>query len=138
LVDSAFRSRANAICASAVALHQQHPFPLTNFDPTDHPSVAQLTVVADYFSAYGAGPQTTRALAQLRTPTTGVSAWNHLMDLVNRQEVNAESQIIAARAGDASRFIATVHQAEALHPRIVSAGRAAGFSGSSPCGRNYG
>lgn len=136
-VDSAFGARANAVCASAAAAHEPHPFPLKNFDP-HHATTAQLAAVAAYMSRYSNLSQTTSALVKLGEPTTGVVSWDHLRELIQQAAGAGQAQITAAKAGDASRFGTLVDEAHAVQQKIDKAGPSAGFAGSSACGRYYG
>jgi hypothetical protein len=135
-VGGAFRDRANAVCAPAVAALKEHPFPIQNFDP-QNPTADQLRIVADYFSTYR-GPEVGKKLEQLGEPKKGAAAWDRLRDVVRQSDANAQTQIAVARAGDVQGFKATVDKAVALHKKFVKAGPAAGFPARSACGTYYG
>jgi hypothetical protein len=137
-VDAAFRSRADAVCASSLAVRRRHPFPLKNFNPTAHPTPFQLTVVADYFTTYGTAAQTNNGLARLGEPAHGTATWDALRALLRQDEATGSAQITIARSGDVSGFVASVHRGARLHARIVSVGRTAGFPASSACARYVG
>ena len=137
-IDAAFRARADLVCASALRIRARHPFPLPNFNPTDHPTKSQLMTVADYFSAYGTAASTYAALARLGVPAKGAETWRSLLALLAQDKANAAAQINVARSGDVKGFVASVHAGERMHARIVNAGRAAGFADSSACARYVG
>lgn len=134
---AAFLRAVEKVCARAVAAHAGHTFPVVGFDP-EHPDPRRLPTVGDYFARYGGLPTTTAALHRLSPPARDATRWRDLLVTADRMTANAQRQIKAAHARDVPTFVATVHAANQLIPRLNAAGRRVGISDGSPCRQVYG
>ena len=113
---SSFVSTANAICAKAVAEHDGHPFPVSNFDPL-HPTARDLPAVGMYISRYGDASASVARLDALAVPAGHHADWEKLRALIDQVAANAQRQIAAAERSDVTRFEQTV----TIHPAIAPA-----------------
>jgi hypothetical protein len=132
-----FVSKANAICAKAVAKHDGHPFPVLNFDPL-HPSARDLPAVGRYFAQYGDAAATTARLDALAAPARHHADWERLRALIDEAAANAQRQIAAAERSDIAGFEQTVTTARSLAKQINEIGPTLGFTSSSACAKLFG
>lgn len=132
-----FVTAVNQVCARAVAAHNGHDFPLSDFNP-DHPNPDQLPIVASYFARYGQLPQVMAALHTLTPPASDAAAWQQLLAIADHLRANAQRQITAARARDITAFVTTVHATRRLTDQLVSAGTRLGFAPNSACDQVFG
>jgi hypothetical protein len=134
---ASFVTSVGNVCARAVAVHTGHPFPLLDFNP-ERPDPNQLPQVASYFARYGGLPQLTAALHRLTPPTSDAAAWRNLLTIADNMTVNAQRQIVAARARDVAGFVNAVHKSDQLIPRLNAAGKRFGFTEQSACSEVFG
>lgn len=135
--DASFVSKANAICAAAVAQHAGHELPVAHFDPL-HPDPADLPAIGRYFARYGAARDTAARLDALAAPADQQAAWAKLRGLIDRAAANATTQIAAAERSDVAAFEQTVSTARSLADQIDPVGQELGFSSGSPCRKVFG
>ena len=114
---SSFVSTANAICAKAVAEHDGHPFPVSNFDPL-HPTARDLPGVSMYISWYGDASASVAHLEALAVPAKHHAGWEKLRALIDQVAANAQRQIAAAERSNVTRFEQTVTIARSLAKQI--------------------
>jgi len=113
---SSFVSTANAICAKAVAEHDGHPFPVSNFDPL-HPTARDLPAVGMYISRYGDASASVARLDALAVPAEHHADWEKLRALIDQAAANAQRQIAAERS-NVTRFEQTATIARSLAKQI--------------------
>lgn len=109
---SSFVSTADAICAKAVAEHDGHPFPVSNFDSLHH-AARDLPAVGMYISRYGDASASVARLDALAVPAEHHADWEKLRALIDQGAANAQRQITAERS-NVTRFEQTVTIARSL------------------------
>jgi len=134
---SSFAPAANTICATAVAKHDGHPFPVPDFSPL-HPRAQDLPAVGRYFARYGDARATAARLDALSAPAGHHADWEKLRALMDQAAANAQRQITAAEKSDVTGFEQTVTTARSLANQINRIGPKLGFTSSSPCSKVFG
>jgi hypothetical protein len=132
-----FRDKVNAVCAVEIANHDDHPFPLSDFDPR-HPTADQLATVAAYFERYGHSQQMVQQLKDLGEPARSAESWRSFLTLLDEDADRAADQLAAAKQRNLAAWDHTLDVADDLHQRIGDAGQELGFDPSSDCGQFYG
>jgi hypothetical protein len=129
-VDSAFATRALAVCTSvAQAKQAQAPFPAGSFNPTK-PDPAKLGVVGGWLESAAAPTFTmwhdqTVALGQ---PASGQEGWKAVVSGLESNVTLVKAQIAAAKAGDAGAFASATRDLQASHAAFITAAKAAGVA----------
>jgi hypothetical protein len=130
--DSAFLTKANAACETTLANTGSSPFPYPDFDGND-PDIAQLPTVGKYFDGLRFSHEETAFVKSFGKPRQGRSSWSAFVELVTQQQDLVEKQIVAAKAADKPRFVATVAAITELETRIATAGGTVGFKPDDYC-----
>jgi hypothetical protein len=135
--DTAFVSRADAVCARAVAQHDKATFPVAHFDPL-HPRAQDLPAVADYLATYGEAGKTLAQLDALGTPKKHAGDWSRLRGVLAKVVDNADQQVGAARRSDTADFERLVRDTRTLGSQVDGDATKVGFDASSPCRKIFG
>lgn len=133
-----FLQKANEVCAAALARRPEAPppLPVEDFDPKQ-PQPEQLPPIGAHFSQFNDGERVAAELASLGEPAQGSAEWQALVALARRSAQNTTAQIEAAKASDVAAFVRLVEAGEGIAEEFRRVGPAAGFSGSSACGKYY-
>jgi len=133
-LEAAFIARANTVCAHAkTKLDANGQFPFQSFDP-QHPDVKLLPKVGAYFAAKRAiADAVPTELAELGTPRRAQEVWSKMLALDKKDRSIADRQIVAAKAGDSSAFVATLEPIQKAAMQFSRYAIIAGFTTSSPC-----
>lgn len=137
-VEAEFLQKANDVCSAALGRRPETPppLPVENFDPK-HPKPQQLPPIGAHFSRFNDGERVASELAALGEPVQGTTEWQALLALARRSAKNSTAQIDAAKAADVAAFVRLVEEGEGIADEFRKAGPAAGFSGSSSCGKYF-
>jgi hypothetical protein len=104
------------MCAKAVAEHDGHLFPVSNFDPL-HPTARDLPAVGMYISRCGDASASVARLDALAVPAEHHADREKLRALIDQVAANAQRQIAAERS-NVTRFEQTVTIARSLAKQI--------------------
>jgi hypothetical protein len=129
-VDSAFASRALAVCSSVAASQQAWtPFPAGSFDPTK-PDPAKLAQVGAWLESDIAPTFETwrEEMAALGDPASGQDAWDPIVAGLGSNVPLIAEQIAAAKAGDPAAFASATRTLQANHLAFVAATKQAGVA----------
>jgi hypothetical protein len=126
-VPSTFAADAVTVCAAAAdQMDEQGPFPYPSFNPTD-PDWDRYPGVADYLAQtpplFKAWEHQMRALGQ---PSTGVRAWNHLLDAIHAHVALSEEQHRSAVDHDSTTFTRDFQAGRTTQDALKQAADAAG------------
>jgi hypothetical protein len=133
-IDPAFVARADTVCARAKTRVDAHgPFPYANFDPL-HPDVKLLAKIGAFFAqVQSTSDRVPAELRQLGSPAKAQTLWNKLLALAQEDRAIADRQISAAKASDATGFVATVNAVRVTDMQLQRLALEGGFPNSSPC-----
>jgi hypothetical protein len=138
-LDAAFLSRANAVCTRAnVAIEKIHgKFPYSTFDPL-HPDPKVLPKVGAFFaSSQAIADRVPGELRALGDPQRDAGSWHQMLTLARQSRAIGDRQVAAARASDATAFVATVREVESVHMKLGRLAITAGFTERSPCSQVF-
>jgi hypothetical protein len=129
-VDSAFATRALAVCTSVMESKQAWaPFPAGSFDPTK-PDPAKLANVGGWLESEVAPTFTTwhDETVALGDPASGQEGWKAVVTGLESNVTLVGKQIAAANAGDAGAFASATRDLQANHEAFITAAKAAGVA----------
>src|SRR5262249_33124779 len=123
----AFAAKASTVCAAAsVQKDRQGPFPDPSFNPTD-PDWTSSPAIADYLGQTPSLFRTwERQMTALGQPSSGIEAWNDLLDAIHRHVVLARNQVRAAVDQDSAAFTADYQAGRETQDALKEAADAAG------------